>query len=315
MEDVNAWLRHFSDLGWAAPRYCGPADRETRLADGSNKDYWNVVRKPVSYGEGFYEEIMGYPLGNVRDISELDGYEWPSPDWFDTGNFLSCLKRMDGEEGVKAIVLGNANIFETSWYMVGFEKMLIMLTEKPELAYEIMRRVTDFYVDYFKKALSAGRGRVDITFMADDIGQQNGLIMSLSMWERLIKPHHVRINRVLHEFGVKIMYHSDGAISKAVPSLIGMGIDVLEALQFDAAGMDPTDLKENYGGQLCFHGGVSVQSTLPFGSPEKVRAEVRERVRVLGKNGGYILAPSHAVQAGTPPENVVAFLEASREEI
>jgi uroporphyrinogen decarboxylase len=88
-----------------------------------------------------------------------------------------------------------------------------------------------------------------------------------------------------------------------------MGIDILEALQFDAKGMDAVKMKNQVGDKLCFHGGISVQSTLPFKKPEDVRAEVRERVQVLGKDGGYILAPSHSIQAGTPPENIIAFIE------
>lgn len=92
-----------------------------------------------------------------------------------------------------------------------------------------------------------------------------------------------------------------------------MGIDILEALQFDAAGMDPVMIKNTYGDRLCFHGGVSVQKTLPFGTAEDVRQEVKDRMRVLGRNGGYILAPSHAIQAGTPPENAIALFETARD--
>ncbi|MDW7658976.1 MAG: uroporphyrinogen decarboxylase family protein, partial [Bacillota bacterium] len=80
-------------------------------------------------------------------------------------------------------------------------------------------------------------------------------------------------------------------------------------LQFDASGMNPETLKNAYGDKLCFHGGISVQSTLPFGTADEVRREVKERIRVLGQNGGYILAPSHAIQAGTPPENIVALID------
>ena len=88
-----------------------------------------------------------------------------------------------------------------------------------------------------------------------------------------------------------------------------MGIDVLQALQFSAKGMDPRELKRHFGDRLCFEGGVSVQTTLPFGSPEDVRCEVAELIAVLGKSGGYVLGPSHAIQAGTPPENVVAMFD------
>jgi uroporphyrinogen decarboxylase len=133
--------------------------------------------------------------------------------------------------------------------------------------------------------------------------------MSLDMWEEHIKPHHARLNRVIHEFGAKVIYHSDGAVMDAVPGLIEMGIDVLQALQFDARGMDPQKLKRDYGDRLCFEGGVSVQQTLPFGTADDVREEVRERIRVLGRDSGYILGPSHVIQAGTPPRNVVAMFE------
>jgi len=125
----------------------------------------------------------------------------------------------------------------------------------------------------------------------------------------MIKPHHVRLNRAIHEFGVKVIYHTDGAVMDAVSGLADMGIDVLQALQFSAKGMDTQKLKYNYGDRLCFEGGVSVQTTLPFGSVEDVRREVEGLIAVLGKGGGYILGPSHAIQAGTPPENIVAMFD------
>jgi uroporphyrinogen decarboxylase len=108
---------------------------------------------------------------------------------------------------------------------------------------------------------------------------------------------------------VSVIYHMDGCAMDAVEGLIDMGIDVLQALQFSAVGMDPAELKRRFGDRLCFEGGVSVQTTLPFGTAEDVRREVEELIAVLGENGGYILGPSHAVQASTPPENVVAMFD------
>ena len=95
----------------------------------------------------------------------------------------------------------------------------------------------------------------------------------------------------------------------AAPGLIDMGIDCLQALQFSAERMDPVLLKERYGDRLSFEGGISVQTTLAFGSVEQVEEEVRERIRVLARGGGYILGPSHAIQAGTPPENIAALFD------
>ena len=306
--EAEQYMKSFSDVLWVSPEYKGPSNRCYRAPDGLHYDIWGVGRKAVSYGDGSYDEISYYPLRDITDIGDLDRYVWPSADWSSVDDFKAQIRQADQGRN-RAIILGNGNIFESAWYMRGFEQMFIDLVEQPDLAWEIMRRVTDYFVAYFTKVLQAADGLIDIVFTADDLGGQQGLLMSLDMWERLIKPHHVRMNQVLHEFGVKIMYHTDGAIMQAVPGLIDMGIDILEALQFDAAGMDPILLKESYGDRLCFHGGVSVQKTLPFGTVEDVRHEVMERIRVLGRNGGYILAPSHAVQAGTPPENAIALFE------
>ena len=133
--------------------------------------------------------------------------------------------------------------------------------------------------------------------------------MSPEMWETFLKPYHVRLNEAIHGFGVKVIYHTDGAVMEAVEGLIDMGIDVLQALQFSAKGMEPRALKERFGDRLCFEGGVSVQTTLPFGTVDDVRREVEELIAVLGKGGGYILGPSHAIQAGTPAENIVAMFD------
>lgn len=308
MNELDSLLLGMSDLRWVQPAYRGPSDRNKTLADGRETDIWGVGRKPMTYGVGAYSEIEIYPLASPTGISDLGKYRWPNVDWF---NFYAIpdMIRQANSDGSYAICMGNGNIFETAWYMRGFEQMLMDLILEPEFAWEVLTRVTDFYVAYFTRALEASKGRIDIIFTADDIGQQEGLLLSLELWEKMIKPHHVRLNRVLHNFRVKVMYHTDGAVMQAVPGLMDMGIDVLEALQFDAKGMDASMLKGKYGDRLCFHGGVSVQSTMPFGTPEQVSFEVAERIRVLGSNGGYILAPSHAIQAGTPPENIIAFLQ------
>jgi uroporphyrinogen decarboxylase len=162
--------------------------------------------------------------------------------------------------------------------------------------------------------LSLGKARRYERRAADDIGGQNGLLVAPSTWERFIKPFHLSLNRVIHEFGVRLIYYSDGAVMEAVPGLIEMGIDVLQALQFSARGMDAIELKAQYGERLCFEGGVSVQTTLPFGDVAQVVAETRQLIRVLGRGGGYILGPSHAIQAGTPPENVYAMFETALHE-
>jgi uroporphyrinogen decarboxylase len=298
---VDAYLEPLIDIRNVGPAYVGPSLPE-------RTDMWGVTRKPVSYGDGAYDEIDVYPLAGAGSVDDVAAHAWPSADWFDYGSLPARIAAAQ-KDGPFCLMAANGNIFETSWYMRGFERMFMDLVLQPELANAIFERVCDFYCEHFERLLAAAGGEIDLVFTADDIGGQNGLLMSLEMWEESVKPYHQRLNRVIHEFGAKVIYHSDGSVTEAVPGLIDMGIDVLQALQFDAENMDPADLKERFGDRLCFEGGVSVQHTLPWGTPEDVVREVGERIDVLGRGGGYILGPSHAIQAGTPPENIVALFD------
>ena len=308
--ELDKLLGSLTDIRHVGPAYIGPKDRNMTLPDGSYVDTWGVVRSAVKNAKDTYMEISKYPLADMTSIDELEEYMFPELDWFDFSAIPRQIEEI-AKSGDYAIMSSGGNIFEASWYMRGFENMFADLLTEKEFAARLLGKVTDFFVNCSKKVLEAANGRIDLMFTADDIGGQNDLLISLPLWEEMLKPHHKRLNQTIHEYGAKVMYHSDGAVMKAVDGLIDMGIDVLEALQFDAQGMDPAMLKETSGDRLCFHGGVSVQATLPFGTPEQVEAEAKERIRVLGQNGGYILAPSHAVQAGTPPENMYAFLKAT----
>jgi len=298
---VEEYLKPLIDIKGVRPEYIGP-----KLEEG--QDMWGVRRKPVSYGPASYSEIDYYPLREMKTVDEVLGHRWPTTEWFDYSVIPERIKEVNSEEEY-CLIVSNGNIFESSWYMRGFEQLFLDMAVGSELVDVIMGKVADFYVEHFKKIFEQAGGKVDLGFTADDIGGQQGLLMSLQMWERYVKPHHERLSAVVHAFGAKVIYHSDGSVIDAVEGLIDMGVDVLQPVQCDAAGMDPVVLKERYGDRLCFEGAISVQKTLPFGTPEDVRREVLERIRVLGRDGGYILGPSHAIQAGTPPENIVALFD------
>ena len=299
---VAEYLRPLIDIEGVGPRYIGPA-----LAEG--EDIWGVRRRPVSYGSGSYDEISFYPLAQVASAGDLGKCRWPSADWFDYTHMTEDMAAAQAGREC-CLMAANGNIFETSWYMRGFEQFFLDMALDPELVQAIMGKVTDFYVEYFTRQLAAAKGGIDLVFTADDLAGQEGLLMSRGSWEAMIKPHHVRLNRAIHQFeGVQVIYHSDGAVMDVVDGLIDMGIDVLQALQFSAKGMDPVLLKERFGSRLGFEGGVSVQTTLPFGTAADVEQEVRGLIDVLGQGGGYVLGPSHAIQAGTPAENIVAMFD------
>jgi len=300
--DLQSYLDGLLDVRPVGPAYAGPPL-------GPQEDMWGVVRKRIDNpAGGWYDEIDVYPLADVSSPSDLDAHRWPSTDWYDYDSLPARIVAAN-TGGERCLMVNNGNIFETAWYMRGFQRTFEDMLLYPELFHAVMERVTRFYVEHFTKMLAAADGQVDLAFTADDIAGQNGLLMSTSMWEENLKPYHVRLNAAIHAFGVKVIYHTDGGVTEAVEGLIDAGIDVLQALQFSAKGMDPAVLKGRFGDRLCFEGGVSVQTTLPFGTPDDVRAEVEHLITVLGAGGGYILGPSHAIQAGTPPENVVAMFD------
>jgi uroporphyrinogen decarboxylase len=312
-EGVEHWLEQFLDVAVVGDVYRGESEQYRgpepgRSASGGYEDIWGVWREPVSYGGGVYYEISRYPLAGVKDVGDLAKHRWPEVDWWDYSAMPELIARATARRDY-ALVFPSGNPFERTWWMRGLEQTLVDLVERPELFHAIMERVTGFYGEQTRRALAASAREIEFAFTADDIAGQTGMLMSLPMWEEHVKPYHVRLNRVIHEFGTKVMYHSDGGVMGAVPGLMEAGVDVLQALQFSAAGMEPAALKQRYGDRLCFEGGVSVQTTLPFGTVEEVRQEVGDLVRILGRNGGYILGPSHAIQDGTPPDNIVAMLE------
>ncbi len=303
------------DIRTVTPEYVGPALENYSGQEWEGKDrtkpfqdIWGVRRRPVSYSTGHYNEICQYPLAEVESISDLDKFQWPQVDWWNMQNISGEINRIS-ENDEYAILIRNGNIFETAYYMRGFNNMLIDLIIRPEFTWELMRRITEYKIAYLTALLEAGQGQIDLVFTADDIGTQTGLLMSLDLWRRMIKPHHLKMNTALKRFNIKILYHTDGAIMEAVPELIDMGVDVLNPLQFSAQGMDPCKLKEKYGHKLCFHGGIDVQTILRTGTPEDVRRTVKERIEVLGKDGGYIVSPSQAIQVDTPLDNILAIYD------
>ncbi len=312
-EQAIDYIEELNDLKWLIVPYTANNSRMCTIGD-TQYDEWGVGRRFVSYGRGCYDEIFEYPLKNINTVKDLNSYEWPKTEWFDFTQIKDIIKKTNKKSKNKneyCFRFSAGTLFEHSWYLRGFENFFMDLVTEPDYANEVLKRVTDFFIDFSIKTLQAADGLVDIAFVGDDLAGQEGLLMSPELYKNMIKPHHKRLYDTLKQFDVKLMYHSDGAIHHLVPELMDAGIDILEALQFDAKGMDPEMLKNNYGDRLSFHGGISVQSTLPFKKPQDVIDEVNERFRVLGKNGGYILAPSHAIQTGTPPENVNALFESA----
>lgn len=297
------------DLRHPRQPYIGPPP--ACFADGSYADAWGVRRRSVRNQFGAYSEIVEHPLAQLHDASELAAYPWPKPEWWDAGALAAEVRLLDSYAIALEEFGDPGGMFEIAWYLRGFEQLLTDLIERPDIAWELMRRITDHYLGMLERVMAAAGGRIDLIWTSDDIAHQRGPLLSKKLWRETIAPHHERLNRRVHELGARVMYHSCGAVRPFVPDLIDLGVDVLDVLQFSASGMDPREIKAAFGARLSFHGGMDVQTTLPRGTPEEVRRTARERIEVLGAGGGYILAPAHNIQPDTRPENILAMYEAA----
>jgi uroporphyrinogen decarboxylase len=301
------------DCRMVTMRYVGTKARE--LPDRTFVDAWGTHRRSVSNEFGTYDEYASHPLGGAETISDVLSWDWASPDDWDVSDVAEQCGRLNA--GVRHHLRYEVGgIFEWSWALRGFERFLLDLVEKPEIACAIMDRFTDIYIENTVRVIEAAAGQLDMVYTYDDVGIQSGPLMSKRMWRKYILPRHQRLNAAIRaaRYPVKIMYHSCGAVYPFIQAFVEeMDIDVLNPLQPRAAGMDMARIKAEFGDRLSFHGAIDIQNTLPHRSSEEVHAEVQERCRVLGRGGGYICASAHYIQADTPLRNIIAMYTAPRE--
>lgn len=290
-----------SSVGWANCYY-HEGDAYT--------DEWGVGWKRAAYstkfGNGSYTEIIGHPLGLDTAI---ETYTPPDPDreelYLDT---MRLIKEYGNEYWITGVTV--TTIFETAWALRGLDQLLMDFIIDPELAGRILDIPFKYHLTAAKHLVELG---VDMIWIGDDMGGQNTMMISPDMWRKFFKPRMARFIRELKTKNpkVKIAYHSDGNIFPIIPDLIEIGLDVLNPIQ--PASMDPAEVKRLYGGSLCFWGSIDEQVTLPFGSPKDVEREVHTRLETIGKDGGFIIGPTHHVQLDTPLENFKAMVRAIKD--
>jgi uroporphyrinogen decarboxylase len=204
------------------------------------------------------------------------------------------------------------SLFEIYCGMRGLEDAMTDVLVNPEFVAAALARIENVQTRLLERLLPRVAGRLDMVFISDDMGSQDSLLFSVDTWDDLIRPGLQRWCDLVHSHGVKVFYHSDGAVDPLIPRLIDTGIDVLNPIQHVCPGMDLAHLKRTYGDRVIFHGGVDNQQALPFGTPQDVREETQRCFRTLGHRGGYICCSCHNIQAGTPVPNILAMLEAAQ---
>lgn len=284
-----------------SPPYKGPLRKER---GGIFYDLWGVPRRRVKNPFSTYEEYAGHPLSSIDDLCAIEDHDWPQPSWWDVEALPQIIERVNAscEYSLRFDVGG---IFETAWSLRGLELFLTDLIRDPQLAFGIMERVTDYLIEISREVLERVGDSIHIVYTYDDLGTQQGLFVSPEHYQKYIRPHHERLNKVLLEYDVYILYHSCGAILPIMDAIIDTPIHILNPLQPYAADMDHALIKKEYGERVAFHGGIDIQHLLRMKDRKRMKKEMEETVSILGEGGGYILAPTHYLQADIPLENIL----------
>jgi uroporphyrinogen decarboxylase len=259
------------------PEYVGPA-----LPDDT--DVFGVEYRDISYGSGEYAEASSHPLAGFSTVEE--------------------------EYAIRG---GGSEPFLTYKFLRGDEQALMDLVLNPEIVDYCLGKLFELAYQNTLRIYEAVPGKVNVTYVAEDMGGQDALMFSKKHIRRYLLPGMKRIIDLAHQAGAYVFHHNDGNCRAIIPDMLELGIDVLNPVQWRSKGMEREGLKADFGERLIFHGGVDNQFTLPFGSVDEVRQEVLDNLRILGADGGYILAPCHNIQPVSPPENIVAMYQACYE--
>jgi uroporphyrinogen decarboxylase len=269
-------------------------------------DMWGVGYKEVAYQSGTYSEAHHLPFGEMTEMDEVESYPWPDPDNYDFTNMAASCREL----GDYAICFGGAGIPDIL-NGVGrgrsHGRVIKDVMTGNRVGTAIIDRRVDFWYEFCRRGLEACDGEVDIFWLGEDLGTQNGPFFSQEIFDRFFRPRLKRFIDLGHRYGARVALHSCGSTRALIPSLIDMGLDILDAVQPEPAGMDPEGLKDDFGNRLTFCGLISTQQTLPFGSVEDCAREARHRVDVIGREGGYFFSPAHCIQPDTPLENILTI--------
>jgi uroporphyrinogen decarboxylase len=250
-------------------------------------------------------------------LASLENFEWPDMD--DTSCFEDVHSRATELDQANEFAIFAApwliSPFERAMQLLGMERLLTNLVLQPEFAQALLTKLTRLFQRYLENFLDEMHDRADVIILADDLGTQNGLLISPQTYRQMLKPLHADLISTIRERArAKIFFHTDGDVFDLIDDLVEIGVDILNPIQTNAGKMaDLQALKQRYGTQLSLCGAVDTQVILPHGSPSEVADEVDRVIRILGPGGGYMLASVHTITNDVPPENVVAMAHAVEE--
>lgn len=256
---------------------------------------WDYDNMPKAYGDPYEVPDVMPP------IKRRDGDA-------DFERFYENSKYIAGRYGTYNTSLIWGSHWEKAYFTRGIENFLADLAGAPEFAGELLRYIVDTNLTVLPRIVE--NEHIDGILLGSDWGTQNDLIMSPKTWRELIKDGEARQYRVIRGAGKDVMVHSCGCILRVMDDIVELGVRILNPVQPEC--MDLGFLKEKYGGDITFWGGISTQRTLPYGTPDEVRRETERVIKLMSAGGGYITCPSQEIQTDVPYENLKALIETAR---
>ncbi|WP_369017606.1 uroporphyrinogen decarboxylase family protein [Thermatribacter velox] len=289
-------------------RYVRPTLPNQETFEEEYIDEWGIRWRLAS--NGFYYDIVEHPL-KEGTLEEIEKFDWPEPRQKEL--FSGLRERCEYlHRHTDYAIIGDPlspALFEPAWYLRGMENFLVDLIQNRKYAERLLDTLLEFKIQFFDEFLKQAGDYIQVIMLGDDLGTQKAPLLSPKLYQEVVKPRHKNLfSFIKSRTEAKIFLHSCGAIEPLIPQLIDAGVEILHPLQPLAHGMNHQKIKEKYGDKLCFWGGIDIQSALP-GSKEEVRLEVERRIKLLGKNGGYVMSPAHNIQPDTPPENILEMFD------
>ncbi len=263
----------------------------------------------------YYDPVI-HPFEDFTTVKEVKDYNWP--DGRDRTPFKGLkehAKKLHDETEFALSTSPVGCVYEYCTFLFGFTKTLRYLRTKPEVITSAMEELLKYWIDYVNTFVNEVGKYLDVICINGDLAEQAGPIMSIKLYERMIKPLEQKLSDKIHEItDAKINYHSCGSISQFIPHFTDIGYDVVNPVQISAFDMEPCSLKNRFGDTMSFWGGLcNSQKTLPFGTPKQIREEVKRNFECLKPGGGFVASNIHNITAEVPPQNIVAMFDAALE--
>lgn len=286
-----------------------PSCHSVDVSDTEYYDCWGLCRKLI---DGQWQ-IVNSPLRDAR-TSDLKDYSWPEPRIEEKllDEWDQQAKRLYNE-GEYVIVAEHPfyGILELGMWLCGYDEFMIRMAADPDFVNTFFDIICDIQMKIADQYYSVLGPYIDLTTSGDDFGMQQSPLISPEMFDKLIAPRFsARISFIKGKADCYYWHHTCGSVFKLLDRLIDCGVDILNPVQISAAMMEPKLLKKKYGDRITFWGAVDVQQFLPQANKDEIMHQVTELKDVLGKDGGYVMAPAHNMQSDIPPENIAAWVEA-----